>query len=64
MVFRLRAGDNATRELHERILSTGRIFCSSTRLDGLLTLRLCVLSHRTHRAHVDEALDIIQAQLR
>lgn len=64
VVFRLRAGDDATRELLKRVLGTGRVFCSSTRLDGLLTLRLCVLSHRTHREHIDEALDIIHAQLR
>jgi aromatic-L-amino-acid decarboxylase len=35
------------------------VFCSSTVLDGRLTLRLCVLSHRTHRTHVDEALDVM-----
>lgn len=62
VVFRLREGtDCANRSLLERINATRRVFLSSTRLDGQLTLRLCVLSHRSHAEHVAEALDIIRA---
>jgi aromatic-L-amino-acid decarboxylase len=62
VVFRLREGtDCANRALLERINATRRVFLSSTQLDGQLTLRLCVLSHRSHAEHVAEALDIIRA---
>ena len=64
VVFRLRDGDDdANRALFQAINATGRVFCSSTRLDGLFTLRVCILSFRTHREHVDELLDIIRDNL-
>ncbi|RCW40723.1 aromatic-L-amino-acid decarboxylase [Halopolyspora algeriensis] len=64
VVFRLRAGDDAAnRAFLERINASQRAFLSSTRLDGTFTLRLCILSHRTHREHVDEALEIIRSAL-
>jgi aromatic-L-amino-acid decarboxylase len=64
VVFRLReAGDPANRALLDRINTSRRVFLSSTRLDGQLTLRLCVLSHRSHAEHVTEALEIIRAAL-
>ncbi|MFD4676163.1 pyridoxal phosphate-dependent decarboxylase family protein [Lentzea sp. NPDC058450] len=48
----------------ERLLKdingSGRFFVSSTRLDGQFTLRMCVLSHRTHREHVDEVIDLVR----
>jgi aromatic-L-amino-acid decarboxylase len=56
VVFRGPGGDPDNRALLD---ATRRAFCSSTVLDGRLTLRLCVLSHRTHRAHVDETLDVV-----
>lgn len=65
VVFRLReAADAANRALLDRINATRRAFISSTRLDGQLTLRLCVLSHRSHAEHVAEALEIIRAAIR
>ncbi|HEX6340079.1 pyridoxal phosphate-dependent decarboxylase family protein [Umezawaea sp.] len=63
-VFRSPFGDATTERLLERINGTRRIFLSSTRLDGKHTLRLCVLSHRTHRTHVEEALDIVRRAAR
>lgn len=64
VVFRLRDGDDdANRALFEAINATGRVFCSSTRLDGRFTLRVCILSFRTRREHVDELLDIIRDAL-
>src|SRR5699024_8077164 len=55
VVFRMPEGDAATRDLLRRINDTGRVFCSSTRLDNNDTVRLCILAHRTHREHIDEA---------
>lgn len=60
VAFRPReGGDDASRRLLGRINADGRIFVSSTRIGGRVTLRLCILSHRTHREHVDRALGII-----
>lgn len=64
VVFRLRdGGDEANVALLDRIQAAGRIFLSSTRLDGRLTLRLCVLSPLTHREHIDEAVATIRAAI-
>ena len=64
VAFRLRDGDDqANRALLDRINATGQTFLSSTRLDGRLTLRICILSHRTHAEHLDQALDIIRDAL-
>lgn len=63
VTFRLRApdadADAVNEELTRAIQRDGRIFLSSTRLDGRLTLRLAILGARTHRAHVDRALAVI-----
>ena len=55
--FRMKGPDDRTRELLAHINRAGRSYNSSTRLNGRLFLRLCILSFRTHRAEVDAALD-------
>jgi aromatic-L-amino-acid decarboxylase len=60
----LARADQASRELLDRINESGRIVLSSTMVEGRFTLRLCVLSHRTHRDRLEEALDIIGAASR
>jgi aromatic-L-amino-acid decarboxylase len=52
--------DEATGRLLERINASGRIFLSSTKIDGRMFLRACVVSHRTHRDRIDEAIGIIR----
>jgi len=47
------------RRLLERINASGRVFLSSTVLDGRFTLRACILSHRTRKDRVQEAVQII-----
>jgi aromatic-L-amino-acid decarboxylase len=65
VAFRLRrGGDDDARRLLGRINATGTVFLSSTRIHDRVTLRLCILSHRTHREHVDQALDVIHAAVR
>ncbi|MDA8193372.1 MAG: aminotransferase class V-fold PLP-dependent enzyme [Thermaerobacter sp.] len=56
--------DAANRRLLARINASQRVFLSSTVVDGRVTLRLCILSHRTHAAHVREAVDIIVSAAR
>lgn len=59
-IVAFRAGsDAASRRLHERINASGRVFTSSTRIDGRFTLRLAILSFRTRADRVEEALDLI-----
>ncbi|MDQ3761943.1 MAG: aminotransferase class V-fold PLP-dependent enzyme [Actinomycetota bacterium] len=60
VLFRLRGSDGDNEAFLRRINATNRVFLSSTRLDGRLMLRLCVLSHRTHANHVREAVSIIK----
>ncbi|MGI5427326.1 pyridoxal phosphate-dependent decarboxylase family protein [Streptomyces sp. CA-179760] len=54
--------DEASRRLLERINGHRRIVLSSTVVDGRYTLRVCVVSHRTHHDRVAEALKIITAE--
>jgi aromatic-L-amino-acid decarboxylase len=61
VAFRLRyGGNNASRRLLGQINATSRVFASSTSIQDRVTLRLCILSHRTHREHIDQALGIIR----
>ncbi|WP_433337381.1 pyridoxal phosphate-dependent decarboxylase family protein [Spirillospora sp. CA-294931] len=62
--FRLHSGDAAGQRLLERINATGRIFLSSTRVDGRFYLRLNPTSHRTREHHVRDALALIRALAR
>ncbi|HSB55352.1 MAG TPA: aminotransferase class V-fold PLP-dependent enzyme [Gemmatimonadales bacterium] len=41
----------------------GRVFLSSTMLDGRFTIRLAVLNFRTHRASIDLALRVLEEQI-
>jgi aromatic-L-amino-acid decarboxylase len=65
VAFRLRGGDdNANLALRDRINATNRMFLSTTKVDKCITLRLCILSHRTHKDHVDEMVKIIHSAAR
>jgi aromatic-L-amino-acid decarboxylase len=60
--YRPRSGDadafNA--RLLERVNASKRIFLSSTTLRGRFTIRACIVSHRTHRDRIGEAVDIVR----
>ncbi|MBI4160970.1 MAG: amino acid decarboxylase [Acidobacteria bacterium] len=51
--------DEFNRRLIRAIQEDGRVFLSSTRLDGRFVLRLAVLSFRTHLDTIDTALDLL-----
>ena len=53
-------GGGATRRLLERINASKRVFMSSTLLGGRFTIRCAILSHRTHRDRVQDAIEIIR----
>ncbi len=59
--FRLAGGDDAAnRRFLARINASPRVYLSSTSIFGRYTLRACILSHRTHRDRIDEAIDVIR----
>jgi aromatic-L-amino-acid decarboxylase len=66
VAFRLKgegpASDQLNEELQRRVNARGRVFLSSTRLDGRYVIRLCVLSFRTHMDRVRDAVEAIEAE--
>jgi aromatic-L-amino-acid decarboxylase len=73
VVFRMRAADNsqgavalaneASRVLLQRINADGRVVLSSTDINGRFTLRVSIVSHRTHADRVDDLLEIIAREV-
>src|SRR5437899_657927 len=61
VAFRHRDGDDAGRRLLERVNASRRVFLSSTTVDGRFVVRVCILSHRTHRDRVEEAIELIRS---
>lgn len=62
VVFRLRTGD--TRRFLDRIHASSPVRLSATTIAGRDLIRLCVLSHRSHAEHVDQALDAVHIAAR
>jgi aromatic-L-amino-acid decarboxylase len=60
--FRLLAGDHANQLLMERLNGSGDLFLTHTKLDGKLTLRLCVGQTNTQARHVERAWQRIQEE--
>lgn len=48
------------KRLLEAVLDDGKVFISSTTIDGNYTLRLAVLNFRTHRQHIDYLLTLLK----
>lgn len=59
VAFRHPDGDQAGRRLLEAVLARKEVFLSSTLVEGRYTLRLCVLCFRTHRPHVEAAVEAL-----
>jgi len=57
--FRHSGGEAASRRLVEHVNREGRIFLTQTRLDELLTLRLCIGQTSTQRQHVARAWSVL-----
>jgi len=60
--FRLRSGDQANQTLMDRLNGSGDLYLTHTKLDGKLTLRLCVGQTNTEARHVERAWQRIQQQ--
>ncbi len=61
--YRPREGDPEAfnRALLDRINESRRVFLSSTMIDDRFVLRACIVSHRTHRERIEEAIEIIRS---
>jgi aromatic-L-amino-acid decarboxylase len=53
--------ERLNRLLLERINASRRVFLSSTTIRGRFVLRACIVSHRTHRDRIEEAVRIIRS---
>lgn len=51
--------DAATRRLLERVNARGRVLLTGCTVDGRFLARICVLSFRTRRRHVEAAVEQI-----
>jgi aromatic-L-amino-acid decarboxylase len=60
--FRLRAGDEANQLLMDRLNASGDLFLTHTKLDGKLTLRLCIGQTNQQARHVERAWQRIQEE--
>jgi len=58
--FRLRSGDTDNQKLMDRLNQSGQMYLTHTKLDGKLTLRLCVGQTHTEARHVEHAWQLIQ----
>lgn len=59
----LERANEVNEALVDAIRHDGRVFLSSTRLDGRFTLRMAILAFRTHLATVDQVLEILKEKL-
>lgn len=53
------ADDERQAEFLRRVNASKRVFLSSTRIHGRYVLRVCIVSHRTHRDRIDECIEIV-----
>jgi aromatic-L-amino-acid/L-tryptophan decarboxylase len=60
--FRLRSGDADNQRLLDHLNQSGALYLTHTRLDGKLTLRLCVGQTHTEARHVERAWQRIQQE--
>lgn len=60
-IFKHPAGEEKNRKLLEKIHHDGRVFISSTTIDGIFWLRIAILSFRTHQREIDILLDLLKS---
>jgi len=60
VTFRMKGSDEANRRLLEAVHADGRVFFSSTVIDGRFTLRLAIVSFRSHLEDIQLTLRILE----
>jgi aromatic-L-amino-acid decarboxylase len=58
----LRSGDQANQLLMDRLNGSGDLYLTHTKLDGKLTLRVCVGQTNTEARHVERAWQRIREE--
>jgi len=58
--FRHLGGDEINQQLMDRLNKSGKLYLTHTKLNGKMTLRLCVGQTNTERRHVEAAWQLIQ----
>jgi glutamate/tyrosine decarboxylase-like PLP-dependent enzyme len=56
------AANDFNRKLLEAVHQDGKVFITSTLIDGEFTLRLAVLNFRTHRKTIDYLLELLRRE--
>jgi len=56
--------DAFNRKLIGAVQQDGRVFLSSTQIDGKFTLRVAVLSLRTHLDTIEQAIEILREKVK
>jgi aromatic-L-amino-acid decarboxylase len=54
--------DEFNRKLISAVQRDGRVFLSSTKIDGRFTLRVAILSLRTHLDTIEQAVEILRVK--
>ena len=62
VTFRLRAGDDATRALMERVNASGAMYLTHTIVDGKVALRMAIGATLTERRHVEAAWQLLRSR--
>jgi aromatic-L-amino-acid/L-tryptophan decarboxylase len=63
LAFRVAGDDEKNREVLKRINARKRVMLTPATVGGRFVIRICIVSHRTHRDRVDMALDDIRAEV-
>jgi aromatic-L-amino-acid decarboxylase len=61
VTFRLRAGDEATRALMQRVNESGQMYLTHTTVNGQIALRMAIGATLTERRHVEAAWQLLSA---
>lgn len=61
VTFRLRAGDDATRAVMDRVNASGQLYLTHTSVDGKLALRFAIGSPATELRHVEQAWQLLSS---
>jgi aromatic-L-amino-acid/L-tryptophan decarboxylase len=60
--FRHKSGDEANQKIMDRLNGSGDLYLTHTKLNGKLTLRLCVGQTNTKAKHVEKAWERIKGE--
>ena len=63
LAFRVEGDDEKNRDVLRRINARKRVMLTPATVGGRFVIRICIVSHRTHRDRIDMALEDIRAEV-